>query len=107
MVQKKGPIATRGSLELSGRIAIVGRVCPSELADILDNTGVEDILNELDLASEVACLAFKPVAEVEFIVTVVAAAPSRVPTELEEKFVVVLSNEVGMATGQNDHTLLS
>lgn len=41
--QVKGPIATMGSFELSGRVTILGRSCPREVAAIAEALELEEV----------------------------------------------------------------
>jgi hypothetical protein len=124
VVQVYGPIDTNGAFGASGKTATVGRVVPRVLANGPDKEEVVDEADELEAVTEDACLAFTPTTELEVEADrkvvgdedaeddVGSASGVRAPRELEERLTVVVEEgiallyiEVGMATGQNDHTL--
>jgi hypothetical protein len=95
---------------VSGRTAIVGRISPREVAEALDRLVVEGG-NTSETDSELTCRGSKAGDE-ECEDIDGAASEVNGGRELEEKLRVAVDDgmvfgiEAGIATGQNDHTLL-
>jgi|SRR6266536_5122453 len=121
-VQVYGPIDTNGAFRVSGKTETVGRVLPRVLAKGPDKEEVVAEADELEAVTEDTCLAFTPSTELEVDREVEpdeyaedevgSASGVRAPRELEERLTAVveegtalLYTDVGMATGQKDHTL--
>jgi hypothetical protein len=110
--QVKGPMETMGSFELSGRVAILGRSCPREVAAAAEV--LEEGAAEADWALDEACRAATlevPRCEEEGDEDKVGAAAGireeRVAEEKERVAVdagIAFGIEIGMATGQKLHT---
>jgi hypothetical protein len=101
---------TKGSLDVLGRTAIDGSVCPRELPEVLSSCDVWELVELVD-EPELTCRALTPAWLDDDEVTLVDfVAEVKAVTELEEKLRVVVEAEIasgtelGISTGQKDHT---
>jgi len=96
---------TNGSFGVSGRTAIVGRTFPREVAVVLEESELETD-NELETDKELTCRAFKLGEEEK------DCESDAKDVEVLVKLGVIVDEgaafwiDVGIATGQNDQTLL-
>jgi len=114
VVHTYGPIVTRGSLEVSGRMAMLGRTRPREVASVELDEPVE-IADELESRLEEACLAViweeeeMPDAKKEEVGAAAEVNGLRVP-ELKDSIEVeegaAFGTVVGIAAGQKLQTCL-
>jgi len=114
VVHRYGPIVTRGWLEVSGRMAMLGRTRPREVASVELEEPVE-IVDELESGPEEACLAViweeeeNLDAEKEEVgaaaeVNGLRVAELKDPVEVEED--TVFGTVVDIAAGQKLQTCL-